>query len=270
MSEAGSPPLPADAADFQQACEAAARACDNAVRAAVTPAAFDWVSAAARVFSAELQARDARPHRALMHPLASAFGLDAARVSVLGDVMDCLQVAIDVTDNLADEEEDRANGVDRVAAYGLPKAALLCVPTLLVTGCTRRLAEHFGSADFNLARALARLSDTLCDMAVGQVAPSLEQKVALTSGRQGLLLCLPAWLVPDAQHMLPLPAFEAWAVAFGETWEWLERLRSDDSWYNRKNWQRTRWNALDAWPSVYPFSAGAPLAPDTILAPLMC
>jgi hypothetical protein len=107
-------------------------------------------------------------------------------------------------------------------------------------------------------------------MAEGQAAHSLEEKIRLTSGKQGLLLCLPAWLTADAQHPVPLQQLELWATAFGRSWEHLERLRTLQNNAAKQAWNAAHFELHQLWPTVAPFDEHGALARQRLLAPMMC
>jgi hypothetical protein len=230
-----------------------------------------WACAAARVFAAELRARSASPHRLVALDLARAWGLDAPRADCIGNALDVIQVAIDVADNLADEDEDRALGRDVGGRYAtIPRAFLICLPAALMSSVFALLAAEFSGAQFDLRRAAALLARTLAEMAEGQAATELSEKIRLASGKQGLLLCLPAWLTHDQQHPISLAELELWAMAFGRSWEHGERLRCRSSADARQAWNDARFDVERSWPKAHPFDDHGPLARQRLLAPMMC
>jgi hypothetical protein len=230
-----------------------------------------WACAAASVFAAELQARGASPHRLVAEDLARAWGLDERHALAVGSTLDVVQVAIDVADNLADEEEDAALGRNVQERYaGIPRPFLLCLPAALLSAAQARLVAEFSDPVYDLERTLRRMCWALAEMAEGQAATEVDEKIRLTSGKQGLLLCLPAWLTPDLDHPIALDHLEHWATAFGRSWEHQERLRGRVTVEARQAWFAARFEAEQAWPRVYPFDEHGPLARERLLAPMMC
>lgn len=232
----------------------------------------DWACAAARVFAAELQTRGASPHRVVVEALGLAWGLDGPRIETLGAVLDLVQVAIDVADNLADEQEDRALGRDVDARYAsIPRPFLICLPSALINTAFVRLTADFAAPQYDLCRATRRFAWALAQMAEGQAANTLEEKIRLASGKQGLLLCLPAWLTPDErEHPVGLDALETWATAFGRSWEHQERMRTLANNAAKQAWNAARVELGQLWPKVPPFDDDGPLARERLLAPMMC
>lgn len=236
------------------------------------PAPRQWACSAARVFATELKTRGASPHRVVVEAVSQAWGLDGPRIDTLGAVLDLVQVAIDVADNLADEEEDVALGRDVAARYAsIPRPFLICLPSALINTAFVRLSADFPAPRYDLARATRRFAWALAQMAEGQAASSLEEKIRLASGKQGLLLCLPAWLTPDeSEHPVALDALETWATAFGRSWEHQERMRTLANNSAKQAWNAARFELEQVWPEVPPFDEHGPLARQRLLAPMMC
>jgi hypothetical protein len=156
-----------------------------------------WSGRAARVLEDQLRASHAVAHREIVVPMAQAVGMRPLRQAALGDILDLLQTAIDLADNLADREEDAAAGKAEAKSYpGVPGAALLCLPALLVGTAEQILYEEFRRPRYRPDYASGRLLETLGQMTVGQGLPTGDRRhLDLVSGQQGVLLCLPFWLV---------------------------------------------------------------------------
>jgi hypothetical protein len=237
--------------------------------AAVTyapPPVPSWCREAAGALERQLNGRRARAHSALLVPLARAIGLP--RPATVGVVLDLLQTAIDLADNLADVEEDRAAG--RPPAYTTaPREALVCLPSLLVGMAMSRLASAYGEASFRSSYATRRVLGVLATMVVGQALPKSHRRHdELVSGHQGLLLCLPFWLVSkrDPTWRRRLPRIERWAMAFGRTWEARERHGASPTRATSAAYRASVVAAHRSWPTFAPFRRGDAGAPDALLA----
>lgn len=215
----------------------------------------------------------ALPHRTVIEVAAVALGLERRRRAVLGGAMDLLQVAIDLADNLADRAADVVAGRRYLRHYrGIPEATLLCLPALLTGTAVQFVHEEFPEPAFASASAGRRLLRVLGDMAVGQGAASgSARKVALVSGRQGLLLCLPFWLVARRRPWRTrLRTLEAWAYRFGRTWELREVDAEERSAASRQTLARALAEARRAWPRFSPFRPGEALSPALLGPQRVC
>ena len=215
-----------------------------------------WSGRVAQVLANQLQASHAVPHRELALRMARAVGMGQSQQTALGDIVDLLQTAIDLADNLADREEDVAAGRAQARSYpGVPSAALYCLPALLVGTAAAILYETFGRPKYQVDRAWGRLLETLGQMTVGQGLPTGHRRhLDLVSGQQGVLLCLPFWLV---SHRPPwdrrLRVIERWAFLYGRTWEYHQRLLESGTSLAARDFDRAVARARAAWPEFEPF-----------------
>jgi len=179
-------------------------------------------------------------HAELAAPLVAWSGAPDGCVAVL----ELLQVAIDLEDNLVDWDIDRLAQLPEHKRYDSPRDALHPVPALLVAIAIAELAR-LGPSGPHACALLCRVLDA---MTAGQAAPEESaERVALASGEQGLLLCLPVWLmVHDPAIAAATRSVEDWARAFGATWELRER---SDAYALQRAASRARF----LWPELPPF-----------------
>ena len=243
------------------------------LRGRLPNAVIAWARHAATAFTEQLDDCHAVPHRTVVEPLARALGFSAVRRDLLGNVLDLLQTAFDVADNVADWPEDAGRQRRYTRHYrGIPAAALVCLPALLVGATIEILHEAFPAPEFSTPLAGQRLLQALGAMAVGQGTPTGARHVALVSGRQGSLLCLPAWLVAgsDARWRRRLAAVESWAYRFGQTWEYRQAHAERPSPASTRALARAMLAARRAWPEFSPFRPGEALAEDALVRPAVC
>jgi hypothetical protein len=239
------------------------------------PRLIPWVRRLADSLDRQLRASGAVPHRALAAPIARWAGFSRAGVDTLGAVLDLVQLAIDVADNVADLEQDRRDGRAHVDAYDrIPRAAAVCVPALLVGVALCRLGECFPAPAYRPLYGCRRLLEVLGDMSVGQGEGSQgAARVDLVSGRQGLLLCLPCWLRgPGAGHVTRrrTARLEAWAFAFGRTWEHHQRYLEERSAAAYAGYRSAAAAAAGAWPDFGPFTGRGPLRRVALIPTGLC
>lgn len=236
------------------------RAFDELLAAHASPAVRRWAGLAARGAEAQMTASRARPHRALLAPLAAAAGVHGARWRALSGVLDALQVLVDLTDNLTDIDEDTRRGVDRMAAYGdAPRAALHALPALLLGAVVHALHEAF-HAPWRGEEAARRLLSTLSVMIEGQAAPHPSaERVRGASGAQGAVVALPLWVLPpEADAAAHADTVEAWGRRYWEVSERWQRVLDAPNDAASRDALREAIDALEAaWPTWTPFTHGA-------------
>lgn len=152
--------------------------------------------------------------------VATGLGLPATLATPVGDVLDAIQPALDLADNLADHELDRALGRDPDSRYpGVPHACLPSMPALMVGAGVAALYLTFADPAWSTADAVARLLGVFSRMNEAQGLPEdhPERNDGL-SGEVGRLWLLPIWLLPaDHPTRALLPALDAWAYACART-----------------------------------------------------
>jgi hypothetical protein len=146
------------------------------------------------------------------------------------------------------------------------------LPALLTGTAVQLLHEGFPEPGFASGLAGRRLLSTLGEMALGQgEAPGSARKIALVSGRQGLLLCLPFWLVARRPYWRArLPKLELWAYRFGRTWELRELHAEQGSPASRRALARALTETVRAWPRFSPFRPGDGLSPELLGLQVVC
>jgi hypothetical protein len=228
-----------------------------------------WVRAVMRATDATLTSRGGVTHRALVEPIARAVGLDDVATDRCGAVLDAAQVMVDLVDNLTDVGKDRARGLDPLAPVAtIPAAALFCLPSV-IAGCMMSGIHRFFPSPLRGGAAAARATTVFGRMVAGQAADDgSEARVDLASGMQGLLLCLPLWLVFDdsAPQRARLVEVERWAFEYARTWELREA--ADGAPRDPVAAQRHRdacVRARAAWPTGAPFEDGAALSTRELL-----
>jgi hypothetical protein len=223
----------------------------------------DWIEVAKAAFEAQLVEAAALSHRQLSAALADWVGMSASERAAIGTALDLLQVAFDVADNLADAEEDERRGKARVAQYReIPHAVRFCLPAYLVGASLECIQRNFAHRAVAAARANADVLRLLGEMAVGQSVEEPLERARLVSGAQARLICLPLRL--GAPSSLPpqetLAAVEAWAEAWGTSWELGYRYRDLRTNAARRDWLVSLKRARARWPQTGPFAPGQPLS----------
>jgi len=233
-----------------------------------------WASHVAAGFEQQLRDSDAFPHRTVTEAIACSLRIPHGKRQLLGGALDLLQTAFDLADNIADREQDVGAGRNYAAHYGgIPEAALVCMPALLTTSAMQILHETFPEPSYAPRFAGQRLLRVLGDMVAGQGASGeSRRRVALVSGKQGLLLCLPFWLVTGsgARAKKRLAILENWAFRFGCTWEYRQAHLDRPTLARKRALERALASARRAWPSFSPFLAGEPLASDVLVPSAVC
>jgi hypothetical protein len=236
------------------------RSFDALLETHASPAVRRWAGLAALGAEAQMTASRARPHRALLSPIAAAAGIEGANWRVLSGTLDALQVLVDLTDNLTDIEEDTRRGVDRMTAYGdAPRAALFALPALLLGAVVHSLHDGFRSP-WRGDEAARRLLSTLSTMIEGQAAPqSSAERVHGASGAQGAIVALPLWVLPpEAAAARHTESVEAWGRRYWEVSERWQRVLDAPGATAPRDALRDAIDALEAaWPTWTPFAHGA-------------
>jgi hypothetical protein len=205
----------------------------------------------------------ARTPGASVARVAMALSIPDPIVRKVGYWVDILEIAVDLADNLADAEEDRALGRDPTAPYhGLAPATLFSLPLLLVSTAIADLAswpvpiEHVRYTHGRLIPALDRLTRA-------QARPFGDpRRYDEGSASRGVTVLLPLWMTfgpawPDDPRFA---ALEAWQPAWSRTWQARQDVaegRLDPATYRTLVDQATA-----AWPDFPPFQPGQALAVD--------
>jgi hypothetical protein len=232
-----------------------------------------WAGRAAESFRAQLADNGALPHRFVTDLYAPSLAFEASEVGAIGDALDVLQVSFDLADNVADRELDVSLGRSYMrSCEDVPLAVLTYLPAVLASRGIAILHEHFRGDRFNATFALAKTSAAVGAMLRGQAEPpGSPLRVELLSGRQGLLLCLPLWLLVDRRELpCSVSDFEAWAYQFGCTWELNQVHVAEKTETSGAAWREAVASARLSWPSFGPFAADGPLAPRAALPGCLC
>lgn len=232
----------------------------------------EWIGVAAGVFEAQLRDSNAAPHSSLVTPICDWLRMNETERTAIARCLDLLQVAFDMADNLADAEEDRARGKDRLQGYALiPSNVCPCLPAYLLAASSEHLDRAFAARPTELRLAKRRIYESLGSMVRGQGLDATPEKARLVSGQQARLLCLPVWLSPDSDELTAgrRVHLEQWAEVWGTSWELgfeYEEQRSDQT---RASWAHSLDRARETWPKFGPFVNGELLGPERML-PGMC
>ncbi len=208
-------------------------------------------------------------HGWMAYTVATGLGLPEDLARGAGEVLDAMEPAIDLADNLADTDLDRHLGRDPDARYpGVPKEVLPSLPALIVGACVASLHARFPAPTWRAPYAAGRLLGVLGRMTHAQGLPldHPDRNDAL-SGEAGLLWCLPLWLLPeDHPTARRAPRLERWARQFGSTIQ-LGRdvAENPDEPAHRERLETARAAARAIWPRTAPFRAQDPLAADRLL-----
>jgi hypothetical protein len=224
-----------------------------------------WAAIVAPTRSA-LERPGVRTHASVALPLAAWVGLGPEEAATCRDVLDLLQLAIDVSDNVADASEDAAAGLALEVRYdGVPLAVLAAVPALVLAVVVDLLHRGF-PAPRTGASAAARIVETLSVMAWGQsLVGDWRAKVEAVSAAQGALLCLPLWVAGDvAAAQTRAAEADAWARRFGRTWELAELAEAGHPDAARELFREDAVLRI-AWPAWGPFAPGGALDRSTLL-----
>lgn len=205
------------------------------------------------------------------YDLAVALGARASEASMIGGLLDVLQAAIDVSDNIADDPIDREAGLGLSARYpGIPLATLVCLPPIFFGCVFTEMVRAFPEPERRAFAAARRLSSVLAAMAAGQgLAEGHPERNALISGRQGLLLCLPVWLglchcVNDSMAEL----IERWAEAYGLLWQLAADVREKGTREESLRFEAAVEAARAVWPPFPPFDETGSFSARRLLPPL--
>jgi hypothetical protein len=229
----------------------------------------EWIQRAAEAFEHQLREEKGTTHREIVAPLCDWLECSPTQKRLIGHTLDLLQVAFDLADNLADREEDEARGRTYDPYYeGIPVPVRHCLPALLVSGAHRCMMGAF-SPEASVSSA-EKVHGVLEDMLRGQGLPRGKEKVALVSGAQARLLCLPFWLFPEraSRERTTLQELERWAQAWGNSWEFGFIFEETGSPEDRELWVDALRTARKFWPNFGPFSASGPLSAERNLRPV--
>lgn len=203
-------------------------------------------SVALERFVARLHHDEAAPHHVIATHLASTF-CDHAIQNAVARALDWLQLAIDIADNVVD---------DPGTAEGYPGdlvPTISCLPALLLGEVVLELTTlpHGRYAAERLLRVMAT-------MASGQSQLGAD-KLKATAGEQGLLLCLPLWLM-GSERQPEFAAVEKWARTLGRAWELWQQASEEDSQRSRERAFSATLELTHAWPRQTPFFHGEALS----------
>lgn len=205
-------------------------------------------------------------HGLVVRRLAEGLGLPSDEARKMGIVLDAMQPGMDLADDLADLEQDRAEGRPHVAELeAMPIGLRTCLPTLMLGAVYAGIPVLFPRPEATVV--LQRLTEILGKMVRGQGRPArTAAHIDDVSGEQGRLMCLPIWLYPGAPERDA--AIERWAFAYGRLWQ----LRIDAREAPRSPRARAALleglaTARQAWPDFAPFGAGQAFDAARILGP---
>ena len=210
-------------------------------------------------------------HGVFVYRLAVGMGYRPAAASEIGMILDALQPVMDLADNLADEELDRALGRSRYLEHyrDIPRETLYCLPAMMASAIVAHMHRAFPVSAFGTHLACRRLLATVGSMSLGQGLPLDDaSRIDAISGQEGRLFCLPLWLWPDTTpaHLKRIERAEAWAVAYGRTWQLAIDAREQPGDATavarlRDGAQR----AVAAWPDFPPFRPGELFSAEAVL-----
>jgi hypothetical protein len=207
-------------------------------------------------------------HGYLAWQLALGVGLPMSLASKAGTILDALQPLIDLTDNLADEALDRAQGRPLEARYpGVAREVLQCLPPLMMACVIAALHEDFAGSGCRPRDAAARLIRALGHMTLGQgQREDHPERVDNIAGHQGTLLCLALWLAPEsARDAARDAAIERWAFGYGRLWQLRQDVLDARDPHAPARFEDTREAVREAWPDFAPFTPGGAFAHETLL-----
>lgn len=192
--------------------------------------------------------------------LAVGLGLPVELAEGAGHVLDALQPAIDLADNIADVELDRSLGRDPDVRYpGVPADARPFLPALILAACVAEVHRAFPAPRWNAGEACASMLGVLARMNLAQGLPlDHPDRNDGLSGEVGRLWLLPFWLLPEGHAARRrLPALDAWVFQFARTiqlgWDVVEHPGEP---HRRERLEATRAEARAAWPRFGPFRRG--------------
>lgn len=212
-------------------------------------------------------------HGHMVRRLALALGVRRDVADKVGIVLDALQPVIELADNLADEEVDRRLGRAVDERYpGIPRATLLCLPSVMAGCAVATLHRWFPEPPFRTGYAVARMIAAFAAMVRGQGEPEgAASRLDRIAGEQGRLLCLPLWLLPEGQvpEGLDVERIEEWAFRYGRLWQLWQEVRDlpEDEEARARLREGVR-AAREAWPGFGPFRPGGSFCAERLLGAL--
>ncbi len=200
-------------------------------------------------------------HGAITEALAR--GQQVPHATRWGALVDLLHAAVDLADNLADEEEDRAAGRGYADHYAkVPRATLLCLPTLMVSAASAEAATL--SAE-RAGEVLTRLTRALGHMAHGQGLPSgHRQRPALVSGAFGVIYALPLFARSRPRRA---EAAARWGEAICALGHRKIAAQERPGRASERALVEARDEAAQLWPRFAPFREGEALSAERLLRP---
>lgn len=207
-----------------------------------------------------------RSHGLQVYRLALGLGVEGRVAQRCGILLDALQIAVDMADNLADAELDRAQGRSYDHLYQpIPADCRPALPALMLGCVVAAIHRWFPSPRYAPERAAGRLLTVLGRMTVGQgYERSDPRRIDHISGEEGRLYALPLWLDSDRSQPAEarLAAVEQWGFEFARTWQLRrEVIESPDEPRWTAELEDAQRRALDAWPSFPPFGAAGLFSP---------
>lgn len=211
-------------------------------------------------------------HGSLTRRLALGLGMSSEEADRIGTLFDALQPIVDLVDNITDRELDhRAGKADPEEPYaGVPREVLYGLPTLMMACVTSGLFRFFPADRYNTPFAAQRFISALGKMTYGQGQdPEDPARIDNISGHQGLLFCLPLWLLPDPgpEDRGRMEALECWAFEYGRVWQLSLDFFEDPgclAGLRRLNEGLSRTRA--AWPGFDPFLPGQDFSRQALLS----
>ncbi len=200
--------------------------------------------------------------------LAMGLGFPPHFASRCGIYLDALQPIVDMADNLADVEIDRARGFDTEALYrDIPAACRPALPSLMLGAWTAAFDDEFTPPFLGRATRtwiLAVLANSLAGQGIDF---DDQRRIRSVSGALGRLWALPLRLwgppLPDPHDRARVIESRGTELAVFEQlhWDRVERP-GDASCEERVAEQRAR--LLATWPSFAPFGPTGAFTPQSL------
>lgn len=195
--------------------------------------------------------------------LARGLGMPATFASRCGVLIDALQIIVDLTDNLADAEQDRAAGRGLEAVYArIPSAVLPALPPLMMAAWLEGLSSSFPEAEAETSATRRWVIELLARMTLGQGRAFRDpRRIDEISGAQGRLYALPLrlWHHTTPTSAARTEAIERWGFEYGRTWQLQRDVLEHAGDEEREGaLAEAKARARAVWPRFMPFEDGQP------------
>jgi len=209
-------------------------------------------------------------HGARIAAVAQAMGCPGQVAGRCGVLVDAFSLASDLADNIADAEEDAANGRSFQELYaGIPYARLVATPALLVGAVIAAIPRVLPAPALHPTHLTTELMRVLDVMARGQSRGFDEDaRIEEISAVQGRLYAMPWWALEGPDGVMAAEV-EAWAVPWARTWQ-LNRDRVENPGDVRVEaaLRAACAQALSRWPEGEAFQGDGPFAAARLLPAL--